>query len=241
MTGPTPCQPARRRHLMYPGTTGSRRFQNSSLVSHPYASAKEVREAVDLLSNLPQEGWPERGKRLQANLKVPSRPRKLPCPCRHPIDQQDRRNPALVAEDPGRKSGRYQMLARAEVECVAVEVRQQPNRFDGGGLLGLRGVLRQHPSGLAFDSDFDNLARQRSQHPFGLASPGSATPPERKIAICSRPIGAQVPAADCLQGYIAIQIIKPAPCSQPLIRSNESDVLTAAGAEAPIALIGWTL
>src|SRR5438046_10490780 len=103
MTGPTPCQPARRRHLMYPGTTGSRRFQNSSLVSHPYASAKEVREVVDLFSDLPQEGWPERGERLQANLKVPPGPRARPRPRGDPIDQQDRPDRALVAEDPGRK------------------------------------------------------------------------------------------------------------------------------------------
>src|SRR5438876_9919345 len=141
MTGPTPCQPARRRHLMYPGTTGSRRFQNSSLVSHPYASAKEVREAVDLLSNLPQEGWPERGKRLQANLKVPSRPRQFPRPRGDPIDQQDWRDPALVAEDPGRKSGRYQILARAEAEGVAVEVGQQPDRFADGRPLRFGGGL----------------------------------------------------------------------------------------------------
>src|SRR5207247_5000091 len=192
-----------------------------------------------LLFDLPQEGLSERGKRLQANLKVPSRPRQFPRPRGDPIDQKDRRDPALVAEDPGRKSGRYQMLARAEVECVAVEVGQQPDRFVGG-CFRLRVVLCQHPSGLAFDTDFDNLARQRSQHPFGLASPGSATPPERKVAICSRPIGAQVRAADCLQGYIAIQI-KPAPCSQPLIRSNEGDVLTAAWAEAEVALVGGGL
>src|SRR5439155_15928562 len=83
--------------------------------------------------------------------------------------------------------------------------------------------------------------RQGSQHSLGLASPGSATPPERKITICSRPIGTKVPAADHLQRCIAIQIIQPAPCSQPLIRSNEGDVLTAAWAEAEVALVGGGL